>query len=47
MARTGRPKKKMLRRKNHEGTVYEKTVIKEKKAKEFLFVMFAKVVIFL
>lgn len=33
MARTGRPKKKMLRRKNHEGTVYEKTVIKEKKAK--------------
>ena len=34
MARTGRPKKKMLRRKNHEGTVYKKTVIKEKKAKE-------------
>lgn len=33
MARTGRPKKQMLRRKNHEGTVYEKTVIKEKKAK--------------
>lgn len=32
MARTGRPKKQMLRRKNHEGTVFEKTVIKEKKA---------------
>ena len=30
MARTGRPKKQMLRRKNHEGTVYEKNVIKEK-----------------
>ena len=33
MARTGRPKKKMLRRKNNEGTVYEKKVIKEKNAK--------------
>ena len=33
MARTGRPKKKMLRRKNNEVTVYEKKVIKEKNAK--------------